>query len=102
MRLKAGGGLGTAIAKRFAREGASILCADRDIERAQATSSALTKFGSPAQALRAELVDERDSVAQVPETVRRFGRIDIAVNNAGVALHKLALTGDRAAAHPCE
>jgi 2-hydroxycyclohexanecarboxyl-CoA dehydrogenase len=49
MRLKgkvalatgAGGGLGTAIAKRFATEGASILCADRDVERAEATNAAL-------------------------------------------------------------
>jgi NAD(P)-dependent dehydrogenase (short-subunit alcohol dehydrogenase family) len=99
MRLKgkvalvtgAGGGLGTAIAKRFAKEGASLLCADRDGERAAATSSAITQSGGTAHSLRADVANARDCEVQVAETVRRFGRIDIAVNNAGVALHKLAL-----------
>ena len=87
----AGGGLGTAIAKRFASEGASVMCADRDVARAQATASAITKSGGSAQPFQADVADARQCDAQVTETVRRFGRIDIAVNNAGVALHKLAL-----------
>jgi NAD(P)-dependent dehydrogenase (short-subunit alcohol dehydrogenase family) len=99
MRLKgkvalvtgAGGGLGTAIAKRFANEGASLLCADRDGERAEITSSAIIKSGGSARAFRADVANAGECEAQVAETVRMFGRIDIAVNNAGVALHKLAL-----------
>jgi 3-oxoacyl-[acyl-carrier protein] reductase len=99
MRLKgksalvtgAGGGLGTAIARRFAREGALLLCADGDADRAQATASAITKSGGSAHAFQADVADPVQCTAQVTETVRRFGRIDIAVNNAGVALHKLAL-----------
>jgi NAD(P)-dependent dehydrogenase (short-subunit alcohol dehydrogenase family) len=102
MRLKgkialvtgAGGGLGTAIARRFASEGASLMCTDRDLDRAQATASAVTKSGGVAHALQADVADPIQCDAQVAETVRQFGRIDIAVNNAGVALHKLAL--DRA------
>src|SRR5262249_28232910 len=99
MRLKdkvalitgAGGGLGTAIAKRFASEGASLLCADRDGGRAEATATAITKSGGLAFAFRADVADPLQCQAQVSEAVRRFGRIDIAVNNAGIALHKLAL-----------
>jgi 3-oxoacyl-[acyl-carrier protein] reductase len=99
MRLKgktalvtgAGGGLGTAIAKRFASEGASLLCTDREEKKAQATCAAILQSGGSAQVLRADVSDPSDCEAQVAETVRRFGRIDIAVNNAGVALHKLAL-----------
>jgi NAD(P)-dependent dehydrogenase (short-subunit alcohol dehydrogenase family) len=99
MRLKgkvalvtgAGGGLGTAIAKRFANEGASLLCADRDGERAETTSSAIVESGGSAHAFCADVANAGDCAAQVAETVRMFGRIDIAVNNAGVALHKLAL-----------
>ena len=99
MRLKgkvalvtgAGGGLGTAIAKRFADEGASLLCSDRDVARAEVTAAAITKSGGSAYAFRADVADPLQCEAQVAETVRRFGRIDVAVNNAGIALHKLAL-----------
>src|SRR3974390_844498 len=90
----AGGGIGTAIAMRLAAEGASVLCADRDLERAQATVSAIARFGGSAAAYRADVADPKQCEAQVAETVRRFGRIDIAVNNAGIALHKLALDTD--------
>ena len=99
MRLKgkvalvtgAGGGLGTAIAKRFAAEGASLVCADRHGGRAEVTASAIIKLGAKAYALQADVADPVQCDAQVAETVRRFGRIDIAVNNAGIALHNLAL-----------
>ncbi len=87
----AGGGLGTAIATRFAGEGALLMCADRDGLRAEATASAIGKLGGSAHAMRADVADPMQCEAQVTETVRRFGRIDIAVNNAGIALHKLAL-----------
>jgi NAD(P)-dependent dehydrogenase (short-subunit alcohol dehydrogenase family) len=79
----AGGGLGTAIAKRFAVEGASLMCADRDGARAEATASAIAKAGGSARAFRADVGDPVECEAQVGETVRQFGRIDILVNNAG-------------------
>jgi NAD(P)-dependent dehydrogenase (short-subunit alcohol dehydrogenase family) len=87
----AGGGLGTAISKRFAVAAASLICADRDGARAQATASAIAKAGGSARAFRADVGDPVQCEAQVTETVRQFGRIDILVNNAGIALHKLAL-----------
>jgi NAD(P)-dependent dehydrogenase (short-subunit alcohol dehydrogenase family) len=87
----AGGGLGTAISKRFAVAGASLICADRDGARAEATASAIAKAGGSARAFRADVGDPVQCEAQVTETVRQFGRIDILVNNAGIALHKLAL-----------
>jgi NAD(P)-dependent dehydrogenase (short-subunit alcohol dehydrogenase family) len=87
----AGGGLGAAICKRFAVEGASLICADRDGDRAGATASAITKSGGAARAYRPDVSDPVQCEAQITETVRQFGRIDVAVNNAGIALHKLAL-----------
>jgi NAD(P)-dependent dehydrogenase (short-subunit alcohol dehydrogenase family) len=87
----AGGGIGTAIATCFAAAGAAVLCADRNLAKAQATVAAITQRGSSASAFEADVADPLQCEAQVAETVQRFGRIDIAVNNAGIGLHKLAL-----------
>src|SRR5262249_23476724 len=87
----AGGGLGTAISKRFAVQGASLMRAPRAGARAGPTAAAIAKAGGSARAFRADVADPVECEAQVAETVRQFGRIDIVVNNAGIALHKLAL-----------
>ena len=87
----AGGGLGGAIARRFASEGASVLCSDLDLAKAEKTVADIQAKGGAAAAMRADVSVSADCEAQVAETVARFGRIDIAVNNAGVAMHKLAL-----------
>ena len=90
----AGGGLGGAIAKRLAEEGASVLCTDRDLAAAETTASVVNEAGGAACAFQADVADAEQCEAQVAETIARYGRIDIAVNNAGVALHKLALDTD--------
>ena len=87
----AGGGLGGAIAKRFAAEGASVLCTDRDFAKAEFTVTKIIKDGGTASVFAANVSEASDCEAQVDETIQRYGRIDIAVNNAGVALHRLAL-----------
>ncbi len=87
----AGGGLGGAIAKRFAAEGASVLCTDRDLAKAEFTVTKITKDGGTASAFAANVSEASECEAQVDETIQRYGHIDIAVNNAGVALHRLAL-----------
>ena len=87
----AGVGLGGAIARRFAAEGASVLCSDLDPAKAEKTAGDIAAKGGTAAAMRADVSVAADCEAQVAETVARFGRIDIAVNNAGIAMHKLAL-----------
>lgn len=99
MRLKgkvalvtgAGGGIGGAIAARFAAEGAAIMCTDREPARAETVAAAIGRAGGTALAMRADVSEPADCEAQVAETVGRLGRIDILVNNAGIGLHKLAL-----------
>ena len=67
----AGGGLGSAIAKRFAAEGASVLCTDLELEKAEFTVTAITKNGGTANALAANVADSDDSQAQVDQTINR-------------------------------
>jgi 3-oxoacyl-[acyl-carrier protein] reductase len=87
----AGGGIGGAIARRFAAEGASVLCTDRDLAKAETTAAAIAEAGGKASAFRADVAMPDDCEAQVGEADRRYGRLDILVNNAGIGLHKLAL-----------
>jgi 3-oxoacyl-[acyl-carrier protein] reductase len=87
----AGGGLGTAIARRFAAEGAKVLCTDRDMAKAESTAASIATAGGTASAFVADVSIPEHCTAQVAETVARYGRIDVLVNNAGIGLHKLAL-----------
>ncbi len=77
----AGRGIGRAIARRYAEEGASVMVADRDEAAAQAAAAAI---GPAAQALRFDVTRQEDIDAAMAATVARFGRLDILVNNAGV------------------
>lgn len=78
----AGVGIGQAIAESFAREGAAVAVVDRDLEAAKA---AATSIGHErALAVEAD-VTSLEATRGMAETVkRRFGRIDVLVNNAGV------------------
>jgi len=74
-------GIGRAIARRYAEEGASVVIADRDEAGAQAAAA---EIGSAALALRLDVTRQDDIDAAVAATVARFGRLDILVNNAGI------------------
>ncbi|PPR60660.1 MAG: 3-oxoacyl-[acyl-carrier-protein] reductase FabG [Alphaproteobacteria bacterium MarineAlpha4_Bin2] len=87
----AGGGLGGAMARRFASEGASVLCTDRDMTRAKRTAAGIEAAAGIAVPFQADVADPAQCEAQVAETVSSFGKIDILVNNAGISMHKLAL-----------
>lgn len=99
MRLKnkaalvtgAGSGIGKEIAEVFAREGARVMCADRNEETASAAAAAITSAGGTAASVRADVGQPADCAQQVQRTIETFGGIDILVNNAGVAFHRLFL-----------
>ena len=74
-------GIGAAVARAFAREGANLCLADLDVERAQALAAELA---SPAIALRCDVAQRDDVAALVAGATQRFGGIDILVNNAGI------------------
>jgi NAD(P)-dependent dehydrogenase (short-subunit alcohol dehydrogenase family) len=75
-------GNGKAIALTFAREGAEVLCVDRDLTRAEATVSEIAAAGGAAFALGADIVTESEAI--VAAALDRWGRIDICVDNVGI------------------
>ncbi len=77
-------GNGRAIAVLFAREGAGVICADRDLLRAHSTADQITVEGGRAFALAADVTRAADCEAMVAAAVEQFGRLDILVNNVGI------------------
>jgi NAD(P)-dependent dehydrogenase (short-subunit alcohol dehydrogenase family) len=78
------GGIGAAIAQRFARSGAWIAVADIRVDVAQKAAHGLTKAGHRAVGLGGDVSRSADADELVRHTVESFGRIDILVNNAGI------------------
>jgi NAD(P)-dependent dehydrogenase (short-subunit alcohol dehydrogenase family) len=77
-------GNGRAAAVLFAREGARVLCVDRDAARAADTVAEITSAGGTALAFTAGITREADCAALVAAAVAAFGRIDILHNNVGI------------------
>ena len=97
MRLKgrvavvtgAGRGLGEAIARRFADEGAAVLINDMDPATAADTVAQIEQRGGRAAALIGSVTDEALVQALMARAVETFGGLDILVNNAGITRDKL-------------
>lgn len=76
-------GIGRATALAFAREGAAVAVSGRRDEAGHALAAELRALGVPAEYLHADVRDEAQVRGLVDQTVERFGRLDVAVNNAG-------------------
>lgn len=76
-------GIGRATALAFAQEGASIVVSGRHEEEGQKLVAELRKLGAEAEFVRSDVRHEEDVRTLVDKTVARFGRLDVAVNNAG-------------------
>lgn len=83
----AGSGFGESIAKRFAREGASVAVSDIRKDAADRVAAEITADGGQALALAADVTNGLQVQAMVEGTIKGFGRLDIMVNNAGTT-HK--------------
>jgi NAD(P)-dependent dehydrogenase (short-subunit alcohol dehydrogenase family) len=77
-------GNGRAMAILFAREGAHVLCVDRELARAEETAAMIAREGGRASALEANIVKPGASESIVATASARLGRIDILVNNVGI------------------
>ncbi|QTP60484.1 3-hydroxybutyrate dehydrogenase [Billgrantia antri] len=80
----AAGGIGRAIAERYAREGARVAVADLDLTAAEATVRQIGDAGGEAMALAMDVTDEAAVEAGVAAMVERWGGLDIAIANAGI------------------
>lgn len=76
-------GIGRATAQAFAREGARIVVSGRHDEAGNTLAAELRDLGAEAEFVRADVRHEDDVRGLIDHTVARFGRLDVAVNNAG-------------------
>lgn len=77
-------GNGRAMAILFAREGAAVLCVDRDGARAAETVEMIVKEGGRATSFEANTVKDGAASAIIAAAKEHFGRIDILINNVGI------------------
>ena len=78
-------GLGRAMALGFAEAGADVVVASRKLDPCEEVAAEIRAFGRKALAVRCHVGDWSDCAALVETTVAAFGRIDVLVNNAGIA-----------------
>lgn len=81
------GGIGLAICKRLASEGANVVLADRSPEE-EAVAAVRAAGSANAFAHRTDVGDEAQVTACVQAAADRFGRVDVIVNNAGMMVFK--------------
>ncbi|MGC2787147.1 MAG: glucose 1-dehydrogenase [Roseiarcus sp.] len=76
-------GIGRAAAVAFAKEGASVVVSGRKDAEGKALEAELLALGAKTAFIRADVREENEVRNLIDETVARFGRLDVAVNNAG-------------------
>ncbi len=81
----AGSGIGKAIAQLFAAEGAKVMLAGPTEEREQAVVRQIEGDGGVAKFIRTDASQEEDVQGAIAATVEAYGRLDIVVNNGGIA-----------------
>ncbi len=80
----AASGMGLATARAFAQAGAAVVLADQHAQAVEAAAGALTNAGHPAVGMACDVADEAQVADMVARTVEKFGRLDMAYNNAGI------------------
>ena len=77
-------GMGEATAMLLAARGATVMVADRDAAKGPAVSDRIAEHGGRSSFVHVDVANESDVEAMVAETLDRFDRLDLAVNNAAV------------------
>lgn len=81
----AGGGFGAATARRFAAEGARVVCADINHEAAEGVAQAIVAQGHAALAVHCDVADGTSVANMIGQVCAQWGGFNVLVNNAGIA-----------------
>lgn len=84
-------GIGKAVALLLARHGADIVVSDINLEKAEETAKEIESIGPKAMAIKVNVASLNDVERMVEAVLKKFGRIDILINNAGITRDKLIL-----------
>jgi NAD(P)-dependent dehydrogenase (short-subunit alcohol dehydrogenase family) len=85
-----GGAVGAATGVAYARAGAAVVLADRDHAAAERAAAEVKAAGGRALALEVDVARDDSVNAGIARAIREFGKIDVLVNNAGIAIRKPA------------
>jgi len=80
----AGQGIGEGIAKVLAKDGATVLVADLNLENAEKVAKTIVGAGGKAVAIKCDVSNKSEVDAMVEKAISEFGKLDILVNNAGI------------------
>lgn len=84
-------GIGEAISRRFAAEGAVVLCAARSADRLSALVASIESAGGRGRTVTLDVADAASIAAAMKEIGEKEGRLDVLVNNAGITEDNLIL-----------
>jgi 3-oxoacyl-[acyl-carrier protein] reductase len=79
------GGMGKAMALKFANEGCDIAVVDLKLDGAQKVAGEIKSIGRKAIAIKADISVSKDIKSMIEQAIQTFGKIDILINNAGAA-----------------
>ena len=82
------GGIGLGMAQGLSAAGATVVIAARNADKSAAAVESILAAGGKASALAVDVTDEADCQAMVDSTLKRHGRLDILINNAGINIRK--------------
>ncbi|MEZ5650386.1 MAG: glucose 1-dehydrogenase [Burkholderiaceae bacterium] len=85
----AGRGMGEAIARRLALDGAAVVVSDIDLDGARRVAAEIRAAGGQAVAVKIDVSIEADAQHLTRTALDNYGQLDILVNNAGIGLNKL-------------
>lgn len=80
-------GIGRSIAVKFAKEGANVIVNYKNSEKeAEVITEIISSYGNECICIKADVSSEKDVKKMIEEIMKKFGHLDIVVNNAGIAI----------------